>query len=89
MSSHRGYFGREYGFLKEEFAVLETKENLLEKKLQSKSKISRKRLQDVKAFEEIESSYEALLKEITEKTSKLKETFTKLEKAIEEYYLTH
>jgi hypothetical protein len=39
MSTHRGYFGREHGFLKEEFAVLETKENLLEKKLQSKSKI--------------------------------------------------
>jgi len=89
MSSHRGLWERKHGFLKKDFELLEQRERALEEKLQSKSKVSRKRLQTLKEFEAIHSEYDALLTEIEHKTVETKEKFSKLEKIIEEFYFTN
>lgn len=89
MSSHRGLWGRKLGFLKKDFELLEQRERAFEEKLQSKSKVSRKRLQALKEFETIHSEYDALLKEIEQKTVELKEKFGKLEKIAEVFYFNN
>ena len=73
MSSHRGSWERKLGFLKKDFELLEQRERAFEEKLQSKSKVSRKRLQALKEFESVQNEYDTLLTKIEHETVELKE----------------
>ena len=89
MSSHRGSWERRLGFLKKEFELLEQRERVFEEKLQSKSKVSRKKLQSVKEFETIQNEYDSLLTEIEHKTVELREKLSNLVKIADEFYFTN
>ena len=69
--------------------LLEQQERFFEEKLQSKSKVSRGRLQSVKEFGTTLSEYDSLLTEIEHKTVELKEKFGKLIKIADEFYFTN
>jgi len=89
MSTHRGHFERRHHFLKKEFELLEQREKVLEEKLQSKPKVSRKRLQDMKKFEILQNEYKSLIERIEIMTSDLKEKFGDLETFIEKFYINY
>ena len=89
MSSHRGLWARKLGFLKRDFELLEQRERAFEEKLQSKSKVSRGRLQAMKDFDSLHNEYDSLLTEIEHKTVELKEKFGRLEKIAEEFYFNN
>jgi hypothetical protein len=80
---------RRLNFLKKEFELLEQRERLLEEKLQSKSKVSRTRLQAIKEFESTSKEYDALLTEIEHKTIRLREKLRELLKIADEFYFTN
>lgn len=89
MSSHRGSWEQRHRLLKKEFELLEQQERFFEEKLQSKSKVSRGRLQSVKEFGTTLSEYDSLLTEIEHKTVELKEKFGNLIKIADEFYFTN
>ena len=60
MSTNREHYESSHRFLKKEFELLEQREKVLEEKLQSKPKVSRKRLQDEKKFEMLQNDYQSL-----------------------------
>ena len=89
MSTHRGHYESRHRFLKKEFELLEQREKVLEEKLQSKTKVSRKRLQDEKKFEMLQNDYQSLIVKIEIKASELKEKFGDLETFIEKFYFNY
>jgi len=75
--------------LKKEFGLLEQREKFFEEKLQSKPKVSRKRLQEIEEFDAIDKEYSKVLDEIEQKTVKLREKLCILLKITDEFYFTH
>jgi hypothetical protein len=89
MSSSRRHFAQRHRTLKGEFELLEQQERFFEEKLQSKSKVSRGRLQAVKEFEIASQEYDKLLTEIEHKMTELKERYCKLVNVADTFYLTN